>query len=178
LALPEIFNTIEQSAISVWIRDTDSLFGFYFILLFHTIGLALLVGGNTIVDLRILGVASDLPLKTLKRLYGIMWLGFGINAVTGVLLLTAYPTKALTNPVFYVKLSVIATAVVVMVKIKRRVFDDPSLSEEAMVARGKTLAMWSLGLWIGAITAGRLLAYTFTYLLYGHLGVLLFGLRP
>jgi len=45
LALPEIFNTIEQSAISVWIRDTDSLFGFYFILLFHTIGLALLVGG-------------------------------------------------------------------------------------------------------------------------------------
>jgi len=104
-----------------------------------------------------------------------MWLGFGINAVTGVLLLTAYPTKALTNPVFYVKLSVIATAVVVMVKIKRRVFDDPSLSEEAMVARGKTLAMWSLGLWIGAITAGRLLAYTFTYLLYGHLGVLCLG---
>ena len=178
MAVPEILNTIEQSAMSVWIRDTDSLFGFYFILLFHTIGLALLVGGNAVVDLRILGVAPDLPLKTLKRLFGIMWVGFGINAVTGVLLLTAYPTKALTNPVFYVKLLVIALAVIVMVKIKRRVFGDPSLSEEAMVGRGKTLAMWSLGLWIVAISAGRLLAYTFTYLLYGHLGVLLFGLRP
>jgi hypothetical protein len=177
LAVPAIFDAIEQSAMSVWIRDTDSLFGFYFILLCHTIGLSLLVGGNAIVDLRILGVASDLPLKTLKQLYGIMWLGFGINAFTGVLLLIAYPTKALTNPMFYFKLSVIATAVVVMVKIKRRVFDDPALSEETMVARGRRLAMSSLALWITAITAGRLLAYTFTYLLYGRLGVIFFGLH-
>jgi hypothetical protein len=177
LAVPEILNTIEQSAMSVWIRDTDSLFGFYFILLFHTIGLALLVGGNTVIDLRILGVASDLPLKTLRRLYGIMWVGFAINAFTGALLLFAYPTKALTNPVFYAKLTVIALGLVVMVMIKRRVFDDPNLSEETMMARGKSLAMWSLSLWIAAITAGRLLAYTFTYLLYGHLGVIFLGLR-
>jgi hypothetical protein len=178
LAVPEILNTIEQSAMSVWIRDTDSLFGFYFILLFHTIGLALLVGGNTVIDLRILGVAPALPLKTLKRLYGIMWAGFGINALTGALLLIAYPTKALTNPVFYAKLTVIALGLIVMVMIKRRVFDDPNLSEESMMAKGRSLAMWSLGFWISAITAGRLLAYTFTYLLYGHLGVLFFGLRP
>jgi hypothetical protein len=177
LAVPAIFDTIEQSAMSVWIRDTDSLFGFYFILLCHTIGLSLLVGGNAVVDLRILGVASDLPLKTLKQLFGIMWLGFAINALTGVLLLIAYPTKALTNPVFYFKLSVIAAAVVVMVKIKRRVFDDPTLSEETMVARGRRLAMSSLALWIAAITAGRLLAYTYTYIRYGLLGVIFFRLH-
>ena len=177
MAVPEIFQTIEQSGMSVWIRDTDSLFGFYFILLFHTIGLSLIVGGNAFIDLRILGVAPDLPMKTLKGLYPIMWLGFAINAVTGIFLLIAYPTKALTNPMFYAKLTVIALAIILMVKIKNRVFDDPSLSEEAIGSRTKTLAIWSLGLWAGAITAGRLLAYTFTYLLYGHIGVLLFSLH-
>ena len=174
MAVPHIFEAIEQSGMSVWIRDTDSLFGFYFILLLHTIGLSLLVGGNAVIDLRILGVASALPLKSLKRLFGVMWVGFAINAATGVLLLIAYPTKAFTNPVFYAKLSMIAIGVTIMATIKNKVFLDPNLNEQEMVARGKTLAKWSLVSWIGAITAGRLLAYTFTYLLYGREGIILF----
>src|SRR5215210_4436859 len=111
LAVPELFNAIEQTGLSKWIRNSESPFGFYFILLCHTIGLSLLVGANAVVDLRILGVASPLPIKPLKQLFGIMWLGLGINVTTGLLLLTGYPTKALTNPDFYVKLSFIALAV-------------------------------------------------------------------
>jgi hypothetical protein len=37
-----------------------------------------------------------------------------------------------------------------------------------MEAKGRALAKWSLVLWIAAITAGRLLAYTYSYLLYSH----------
>ncbi len=167
MAVPEFLNTIEQSGLSIWIRESDSVFAYYFILLCHTIGLALLVGANTVVDLRLLGVASDLPLKPLERLFSIMWLGFGINATSGVFLLIAYPTKAFTNPIFYIKLSLIALAVITMQRIKNRVFVNASLSEAARVARGKVMAKLSLGLWIGAITAGRLLAYTYTYRLFG-----------
>ena len=167
MAVPEFLNTIEQSGLSTWIRESDSLFAYYFILLCHTLGLALLVGANTVVDLRLLGVASELPLKPLERLFSIMWLGFGINATSGVFLLIAYPTKALTNPIFYIKLSLIALAVITMQRIKNRVFVNVSLSEATRVARGKMMAKLSLGLWIGAITAGRLLAYTYTYRLFG-----------
>ena len=135
-------------------------------LLFHTFGLALLVGANAVIDLRLLGVERDIPLPPLKRLFGIMWLGFAINAVSGVLLLIAYPTKALTNPVFYTKLTLIGLAVWVMTRLKSRVFDDPALNEAAMIGRGRTLAKWSLVLWIGAITTGRLLAYTYSYLTF------------
>ena len=53
MAVPEIFNTIEQTSLSKWIRYSPSIFGFYFILLCHTIGLSLLVGANAIIDLRI-----------------------------------------------------------------------------------------------------------------------------
>jgi len=168
LAVPEIFNTIEQSGISMWLRESQSIFGFYFILLFHTIGMSLVVGANAVVDLRILGVASDIPLQPLKRLFGIMWAGLGINVTTGLLLLTAYPTKALTNPDFYVKLSFIGLAVFIMYRMNVRVFGDASLSEAAMVAKGKIMARWSLVFWIGAVGSGRLLSETARYFFYGH----------
>src|SRR5881396_4241522 len=167
LAVPPLFlRTIEESGFSAWLRESESPFAFYFVLLFHTFGLALLVGANAVIDLRLLGIERDIPLAPLKRLFGIMWLGFAINAASGALLLMAYPTKALTNPVFYIKLTLIGFAVWVMTKLQSRVFDDSSLNEAAMIARGRTLAKWSLFLWIGAITAGRLLAYTYKYVTF------------
>lgn len=168
MIVPEIFNTIEQTSLSKWIRYSESVFGFYFILLCHTIGLSLLVGANAVVDLRILGVASALPLKPLKGLFSIMWLGLGITFATGLLLLTAYPTKALTDLDFYIKLSFVALAVITMWRIHLRVFCDDSLSESDMIEKGKPMAKWSLFFWIGAILAGSLLSETYTYLTYGH----------
>ena len=94
--------------------------------------------------------------------------GFTLNVISGILLVIAYPTKALTNPVFYLNLTCIALAVIVMQKTYTRVFGDTGLSDALMEAKGKALAKWSLVLWIAAITAGRLLAYTYTYLLYSH----------
>src|SRR5262245_10858498 len=166
VAVLGVLNSIEQTGLSSWLRTSDSWFGFYFILLVHTLGLSLLVGANVVVDACILGIAADLPLKSLKRLFGIMWIGFWINVATGVLLLVAYPTKALTNPVFYVKLSLITLAMTTAHRMKTQVFDD-RLTEPEMIAKGKPMAKWSLALWIMSITAGRLLAYTYSYLLYG-----------
>jgi hypothetical protein len=166
LGPPVFLQAIEDTGFSTWLRESESPFAFYFILLFHTFGLALLVGANAVVDLRLLGVARAIPIAPLKRLFRIMWIGFATNAVTGVLLVFAYPTKALTNWDFYAKLTLIGFAVWVMQRIKIQVFEDSSLSEADMMARGASLAKWSLALWFGAITAGRLLAYTYKYLTF------------
>ena len=163
---PEFLKTIEESGVSTWLRESESPFAFYFVLLFHTFGLAMLVGGSAVIDLRLLGIEREIPLVPLRRLFSVMWLGFAINAASGTLLLIAYPTKALTNPVFYLKLLLIGSAVWVMAKLKDHVFEDAGLDDAAMMAQGKTLAKWSLVLWIGAITAGRLLAYTYKYLTF------------
>ena len=166
LSPPLFLKTIEDTGFSTWLRESESPFAFYFILLFHTFGLALLVGSNAVVDLRLLGIARGIPLAPLKRLFGIMWVGFAMNTVTGVLLVFAYPTKSLMNLDFYIKLAVIGLAVWVMQRLKSRVFEDSSLSEAEMMGRGATLAKWSLILWFAAITAGRLLAYTYKYLTF------------
>jgi len=166
LALPLFLRSIEESSFSTWLRESESPFGFYFVLLFHTFGLAMLVGANALIDLRLLGFSPGIPLAPLKRFFRIMWIGFGINAATGVVLLISYPTKALTNPIFYAKLTMIASAIWIVTKLEKEVFGDPTLPEADMMARGAPLAKWSLTLWVGAISAGRLLAYTFKYILY------------
>jgi hypothetical protein len=131
-------------------------------------GMSLLVGTSMIIDLRMLGVASAIPLKPLKGLFGIMWIGFVVNVVTGVLLVTAYPTKEFTNYDFYGKLTFVTLAMISMRKIYFRVFKDASLSEVEMVAKGRVLAKWSLFFWIVAVTLGRLLSETAIYETYGH----------
>ena len=166
MALPQFLQTIEATGISSWVRDSPSFFGFWFILSVHAIGMALLVGASVVIDLRILGVARDLPLAPLKKLFTVLWAGFWIQFLSGGLLLIAYPTKSLTNIDFYVKIVLIVMALVVTQMLKNRVFNDSGLSEADMMAKGRALAVWSLIFWFGVVTTGRLLAYTYTHVTY------------
>jgi len=162
---PVLLRLIEETTLSTWLRESESPFVFYLVLLCHTFGLALLIGANGLLDLRLIGFLREIPVAPLRRLFRLMWLGLGVNLVTGVLLLISYPTKSLTNPVFYAKLTAIACAVRVLTKL-HAVFADTSATDADLIARGATLARWSLGLWIATITGGRLLAYTYKYILY------------
>jgi len=162
VVIPQFFQTIEESGISNWVRDNP----FWAILSVHALGMALLVGASTVVDLRLLGFARGLPVAPLKKFYRVIWLGFWVQAASGIFLLIGYPTKSFTNPDFYLKLALIATAMVVKSQLQKRVFSNPGLSETEMTAKGKTLALVSLLLWFGVVTAGRMLAYTYTYISY------------
>lgn len=158
------FLWLEATGISVWVRESLSVFAFPMILAYHTIGMGLVAGLSSAIDLRILGVARRVPLLELKRFLPVMWFGFWLNAVSGVLLLIGYPTKALTNPLFYVKLLFIALAVVIVRSTANATFPNPGLDLGEIPRRTKRLAMASLFCWGGAILAGRLLAYTYTRL--------------
>jgi hypothetical protein len=129
--------------------------------------MGVLVGASTVLDLRLLGVAKDLPIAPFKRLYPIMWTGFWMQVASGILLMIAFPTKALTNPVFYTKLILIGLAMTMMVKLYARIFSAPSSNDDqGVMRRGRSLAKWSLISWAAAMTAGRLLAYTAKCLVY------------
>ena len=167
MAVPMFMRWIEDTSFSIFLRETETIYGFYGALTIHVVGLALLVGLNVMIDLRILGVGRDIPLAPLKRLYGLIWFGLFLSLVSGLLLLICYPTKEFTNPLFYVKVTLIVLGVFFMHRIGKRVLGDDTLSEEAMEAKGRSMALLSLVVWAGTIAAGRMLAYTYTYLLYG-----------
>lgn len=162
--MDSVFLWIETSAFSTFIREQPSLWVFPFILILHTWGLAFFVGVNVAWDLRVLGLGLGVPLARLERYFGVMWVGFWVNAVSGVLLLAAYPTKAMTNPVFYLKLFLIGVGIVMAMRLRRLLLGaGASAGEPGSTAR--TLAAASLLCWVGVIFAGRFLAYTCTRLM-------------
>jgi hypothetical protein len=162
------FVWLEATFLSTWIRESTSVFAFPSILSLHTIGMGFAAGISAALDLRILGFAPAVPLLELKRFLPVMWIGFWVNAVSGVLLLIAYPTKAFTNPVFYLKLTFIALALLGVRSMARSVFEDEAIDLNPATRTARWLAASSLICWAGAITAGRLLAYTYRHLTAGQ----------
>jgi hypothetical protein len=162
------FTAIETTALSTWLRESPSLWAFPFVLILHTVGLAFLVGANVALDARVLGMARQVPVRSLVRFDLVMWAGFWINAVSGVLLLIAYPTKALTNPLFYLKLVLIAAGLLLARAMRRWLRGSAGAGE--VPPRLRTLAVASLCCWAASITAGRLLAYTYSRLTVDLIG--------
>ena len=148
---------IENTSLSAWIRESPSLLAFPTFLIVHAFGMAFLAGTNVALNLRVLGFAPTVPLPSMQRFFPILWFGFIINLISGLLLLISYPTKALTNPVFFVKMGCIAAAIVLTMLIRKRVILEGQ--------SGKAMAILSTLLWLTAIVAGRLLAYTCTWLM-------------
>jgi hypothetical protein len=149
----EFLTWVEQLPFSTWVRESGSLYGYSLILTLHTIGLSILVGISFALDLRLLGFGSSAPVAPFERFYPFLWFGFWLNAISGVILLMADATTKMINPVFYVKMTLIALAVWNVSIIHKRMFGG------ALPANAKALAWTSIGLWVGATTAGRLMAY-------------------
>ena len=158
-----LFADIERSALGVWMRESPSVLAFPFVLYLHTLGLAMLAGLNVGLDCWLLG-RRTVPSIRLANVYRIMWLGFGINFVSGLMLLAAYPAKALTNWVFFVKMGLVVLAMWVLERLKGELAVANGNTRE-LGTPARALAVLSLFVWAGTILAGRYLAYTHTMLL-------------
>ena len=161
LHVDPFFIWLETSALSVWVRESPSVFAFPIILACHTVGMGFLAGMNAAIALRLLGFAPGVPLAAARRVFPVLWAGFWLNAVSGVVLLIGYPTKALTNPVFYFKLLCVALGLVVQTVIRRRLLED---EQSDVPFWGKMFACASLAVWTAVIFSGRFLAYTYVKL--------------
>ena len=151
--------SLEQIPFFVWVRESGSIWGYAMILFLHTMGMAVVVGLSSLIDLRLLGISPKTPLKPLEWLYPWTWWGFAVSAASGTILLIADATTKLTNPTFYVKMGFVILGVAVLQVMRTRVFGDPQLDQGPVTSSARNLAWISLVCWIGAITAGRLLAY-------------------
>ena len=152
----DLLASIENLPFSIWVRESGSLWAYPGILFMHTVGLGLVAGISAAIALRVLGVARDIPIAPLESFYRVLWLGFWVNAASGVALLMADATTKLVNPVFYVKMVFVALAMIVTIRLRHRLFGG---STPGSAPGLRALAAATLFLWVGAITAGRLMAY-------------------
>ena len=149
---------VENSGLSTWLRESNSIWAYPTVLTLHTIGLALLVGANAALDLRVLGVGKAIAVAELRPLMRWMWIGFWVNALSGVVLLAADATTKAASPMFLIKTGLVVAGVIVLRALDRQVFGAAAVPG-VLTPAARSLAVASLAIWFVAIAAGRLMAY-------------------
>jgi hypothetical protein len=174
-AVTSDFNTqyvAAQSAahpILAWLRDTpigefvrNSTWAFPFLQSLHFIGMSLLVGIVSAIDLRVLGLARAVPLAPLHRFLPLAYIGFGLNVVTGIFFFCHDPWVYAFNPSFRLKMLLILIAGLNALWFRLGVFLDleawgPGIEASRLA---KAISALSLLIWVAIITAGRYIAFT------------------
>ena len=155
----ELLALLENNGLSVWLRESLSIFAYPTVIALHTFGMAFLVGTSAGLALRLIGFAPDLPLGSLAGYFRLIWLGLWINAISGALLLMQDATNFLTLPTFYIKLLAIAVAMTLVRSLQKRIGAAARAPAAAAGTGEATLGFAILGAWLIAITAGRVTAY-------------------
>jgi hypothetical protein len=150
---------LEDLSFSHWVKEAQTVWAFPMILFVHTFGMAIVAGGAAMLSLVLLGFRPAGPIKPFGRVFPLLWVAFGINAVSGTMMLVADATTKLTTPDFYLKMVCVFAGLFVLIRMRREIFEDPQLDRVPLSGNAKVLAWASLGCWFGAIIAGRLLAY-------------------
>lgn len=125
----------------------------------HILAIAVVMSSVTMLDLRLLGVAGrSQPLPDVaERFLPWIWSAVGVLLASGCVLIIAEPGRELLSPVFWIKMSLLATALlltaVVQVQVGRAGF-----WERRRAVAGLT-GLVSLALWVGILAAGRWIAY-------------------
>jgi hypothetical protein len=123
----------------------------------HFIGLSLLVGAVGLFDLRLLGVARQIPVTALHRLVPFGVAGFALNVMTGVMFVTSVPDQYIYNPAFQSKLLFMALAGVNMLLFYRFAWRELAAGQGLRLAQ--IGAAVSLLCWLGVIIGGRLITF-------------------
>ena len=153
LAATPLSHTIQTSS---WIIPT--------IQIIHILGVAVLFSSAVLVDLRIWRLLEgDIPLaQVARRFLPPIWPVLLILLITGSLLIVGEPRRSLLNSTFYLKMALLAVAIMLTAGLQRSISSSPNSWDKD---RGRRLAARfaataSIALWCGILFAGRWIAYT------------------
>src|SRR5215471_7309724 len=137
--MKEFLSSVEQMSLSQWVRDAPTIWAFATILFLHTLGMAIVAGGSAMISFAVLGFWPSAPIRPLGRLFPLMWFGFGMNAVTGTLMLLAYASNNLLSLDFYVKMALVFTGLFLLTRVRREIFGNPELDQIPVSSNARVL---------------------------------------
>jgi len=125
----------------------------------HFVGLTLLFGTIITWDLRLIGVAKNVPIAAFHRLVPFAVLGFAINAASGALFLMTDADQYVYNPAFHLKMLCVLLAganagLFYLLMFKRMTRLD---ADGARLARFS--GVLSIMLWTVVIVCGRMITF-------------------
>lgn len=151
---------IEQWPLAVAMRQELWLYPSIEIL--HILGFVTLVGSIAMLDLRLLGLSSRLPVRLLARhLLPWTWGALLVIVPTGSMMFIAHASDFISNSAFVLKLTLISAAGLNAAAFHLGAFRSVERWDNGVATplAARLHAAVSLAIWIGVIACGRLLAY-------------------
>ena len=162
VALSELSKWLAATPLSHTIQTTSWFIPT--IQIIHILGVAVLFSSAVLVDLRIWRLLErDIPLaQVARRFLPPIWPVLLTLLVTGSLLIVGEPRRSLLNSTFYLKMALLAVAIMLTAGLQRSISSSPNSWDKD---RGRRLAARfaataSIALWCGILFAGRWIAYT------------------
>jgi hypothetical protein len=126
----------------------------------HILGIGLLVGAIFTLDLRILGLFRHAPMAVLAPpLVRVAATGTMLVLFSGFLLFSVRPAAYAANPAFLLKLALVAAGLLNILLLRLGQGWGRALAGAPTGAAVRIAAAASLSLWLGAILAGRWIAF-------------------
>lgn len=138
----------------------DSAVAYILVNAVHIAAIGLLLGAIVTLDLRLLGLFRASPISQLEPpLVRIAGAGLLVAVITGFLLFSTRPAAYLENPAFLTKLALVAVGLanVVALRLNPRWLARSDEREAPLSVR--VSAIVSMVAWLGAILAGRWIAF-------------------
>ena len=155
--------SLEDSGVATTIRNSS--YWFPSLEAVHVIALSLMLGTLTVVDLRMLGVASKgrSAARVSTEVLKWTWLGFAVVALSGFTMFTTNARVYAHNTAFLIKLGLLVAAGINMAIF--HLTAERTISHwdrRAAPPIGKAAAILSLMLWVAVVFAGRVVGFTTT----------------
>jgi hypothetical protein len=152
---------LESTAFSEWVLT--SMLGFPTLIALHSIGMAIAAGITIVVALYLNRFVTGISGVHLPRFLRLATWGFILNLVTGLALFVARGPDYITNTPFLVKMLLVLISGAILFWLKSHLLNltkvSRDLCNDAVARRASLLCSIT---WIGAIIAGRLIAYVGT----------------
>jgi hypothetical protein len=146
---------LEATGLAEWVRSSTP--GYPSMIALHALGMAIMVGLSLLLDLRVLGWFAGIPLQALQRFFGLAWIGFGINFVSGSALFSAQATSYIVDWVFMTKMTLVLLGAITAGILQPAVAKAGPASQVS--GSTKAIAGIAIVIWVVAIIMGRLTAY-------------------
>jgi hypothetical protein len=130
----------------------------------HILSVAVVFSSAVLVDLRLWRLLNrDVPLPEItRRFLPVIWPVLAVLLITGALLIIGEPRRSLLNSTFYIKMGLLAVAILLTAWLQWSVSSSPNFWDKDRGRRmaGQLAASVSILVWCGILFAGRWIAYT------------------
>jgi hypothetical protein len=130
----------------------------------HILSVAVVFSSAVLVDLRLWRLLNrDVPLpEVARRFLPTIWPVLAVLLITGSLLIIGEPKRSLLNSAFYLKMALLALAIVLTAWLQWSLSSSPNFWDRNRIRRmaGRFAATLSILVWCGILFAGRWIAYT------------------